>query len=247
MNIAILSDLHIDQREVSIYDDLENFVKNNKDVSLYLHAGDITNTVDYSIYNKVNRILENNDINQVIYVKGNHDYYCADFSPGQMNDRYVHTKYLGDNTYLLYVTLWTNYFNGDPLEMFYTKKALADFLYIKDWTVEKQIEMFEFQKKDLFKIIDEDLPKNAKILIMTHHAPSVLSIGKDFYSSSINGSFVNQLENEILDRPQIKLWVHGHVHQDVDEKLGECRIIAHPRGYYSEKNNKDYKPLVIEI
>jgi hypothetical protein len=38
----------------------------------------------------------------------------------------------------------------------------------------------------------------------------------------------------MLDRPQIKLWTHGHTHHPFDYVIGECRVVCNPRGYHQE-------------
>jgi hypothetical protein len=39
------------------------------------------------------------------------------------------------------------------------------------------------------------------------------------------------LSEFILDRPQIKLWTHGHVHNVNDYMIGDTRVVSNPRGY----------------
>jgi hypothetical protein len=35
----------------------------------------------------------------------------------------------------------------------------------------------------------------------------------------------------ILERPQIKLWTHGHTHEEFDYMIGSTRVVCNPRGY----------------
>ena len=47
----------------------------------------------------------------------------------------------------------------------------------------------------------------------------------------MNGGYVSDLSNLILDNPQIKYWLHGHTHQQVDYMVGETRVMCNARGY----------------
>jgi Icc-related predicted phosphoesterase len=47
----------------------------------------------------------------------------------------------------------------------------------------------------------------------------------------MNGGYASNLENLILDNPQIHAWIHGHIHQRQDYQIGGCRVVANPRGY----------------
>jgi hypothetical protein len=47
----------------------------------------------------------------------------------------------------------------------------------------------------------------------------------------MNGCYHSSLEEFILDRPQIKLWTHGHTHYAFDYVIGDTRIVCNPRGY----------------
>lgn len=47
----------------------------------------------------------------------------------------------------------------------------------------------------------------------------------------MNGAYASKLEEFILDRPQIKLWTHGHTHNEWDYMIGDTRIFCNPRGY----------------
>lgn len=85
--------------------------------------------------------------------------------------------------------------------------------------------------------------KNTKkdVIVLTHFAPSIKSIGKkylnkpDYYSqpgSSLNAVYANDLEDFIKDNPRIKYWIHGHVHEGFDYNIEQCRVICSPMGYY---------------
>lgn len=87
-----------------------------------------------------------------------------------------------------------------------------------------------------------------KIVVVTHHAPSEKSIAPIFETSKTNASYANNLENFILEHPNIKLWCHGHIHTTSDYMIGDCRVVCNPRGYEKwESDNNFNSRLIIEI
>jgi hypothetical protein len=52
----------------------------------------------------------------------------------------------------------------------------------------------------------------------------------------------------ILDNPQIKYFSHGHTHSSFRYKIGECRVVCNPRGYFPMEINPNFDPnFEIEI
>ena len=49
----------------------------------------------------------------------------------------------------------------------------------------------------------------------------------------------SNLDNFILDNPQIKLWTHGHTHEDFDYRIGSTRVVCNPRGYDGYEDRAD--------
>ena len=65
-------------------------------------------------------------------------------------------------------------------------------------------------------------------VVITHHAPHLASIHARFAGSPLNGAFVSDL-TELVEQPD--LWLHGHVHDSFDYRVGRCRVVCNPRGY----------------
>ena len=45
-----------------------------------------------------------------------------------------------------------------------------------------------------------------------------------------------------MDNPNMKLWIHGHVHNNFDYMIGDTRVICNPRGYEMYQENFEFKP-----
>ena len=74
------------------------------------------------------------------------------------------------------------------------------------------------------------------IIIITHHAPSPHSIAPQYQGDLLNAAFTSDLNEFIINNPNIRLWCHGHTHVPFDYILGETRVVCSPFGYYNENN-----------
>ena len=206
---------------------------------------------------------------KVIYIKGNHEHYHNTF---ETTHEWI-AKILPDNVYFLEnesveidgvyfwaATMWTDMHKGCPITMETVQNGLNDFRLIR-YEHSKQIQNYWTSKftarcamqeqrnsvQQLTKFLAEH--KDDKIVVITHHAPSVKSVNpkyiEDYY---LNGGYHNQLEELIMDNPQIKLFVHGHMHDPVLYYLGETLVACNPRGYAGyEKQAENYAQKEIDL
>jgi len=81
-----------------------------------------------------------------------------------------------------------------------------------------------------------DLP----FVVVGHHAPSKASTHPRYKDEfQLNGAYSSDLTEFILDRRQIKLWVHGHTHDAYDYMVGTTRVVCNPRGYLGHEERAD--------
>jgi predicted phosphodiesterase len=79
-----------------------------------------------------------------------------------------------------------------------------------------------------------------KFVVVGHHAPSKLSTHPRYADEVImNGGYSTALDEFIMDHPQIKLWTHGHTHENFDYMIGSTRIVCNPRGYDGYEDRAD--------
>lgn len=101
------------------------------------------------------------------------------------------------------------------------------------------------------KELDAVLEKhnNMPTVVVGHHAPSKASTHPRYKSEvMMNGAYSTNLDNFILDRRQIKLWTHGHTHEDFDYMIGTTRVVCNPRGYDGYEDRADnFKLKYVEI
>ena len=88
-----------------------------------------------------------------------------------------------------------------------------------------------------------------KYVVVGHHAPSKLSTKPQYEDDvMVNGAYSSDLNQFIMDRPQIKMWTHGHTHHEFDYMIGTTRIVCNPRGYDAYEHQADiFKLKTIEV
>lgn len=82
-------------------------------------------------------------------------------------------------------------------------------------------------------------------VIVTHHAPHWDSVLPRYRSDPVTGAFVSDLSG-LIETHQPEVWIHGHVHNSSDYRIGATRVLANPHGYGSE-NAAFNGELVIDI
>ena len=201
----------------------------------------------------------------VVYVAGNHEFYHGEFHRGIEHLREECAKF--PNIYflerdiqfidgVLFVggTLWTYMNRGDPLTLHAIGDMMNDFRVIRNdehgYTKLRPAHAMDRYRKTVEYIKQMvDANGDRKCVVVGHHAPSFQSIGEQYKNDTLmNGGYASDLSEFILDRPQIKLWTHGHMHQTFDYMIGGTRVVCNPRGYESHGEVSGWDPdILIEI
>lgn len=205
----------------------------------------------------------------VVYVAGNHEFYGSDLATTmallrqeaegstvrvleQEEWRHGGVRFLG-------CTLWSDYRLYDSPEqraqgLAQATELLRDFSCIgvapdfpdrftpalSQWLFDQSVAWLEQRFAE---------PFDGPTVVVTHFAPTRASIAQRFAGSPLNACFVSDLEARIL-RWQPQLWLHGHVHDSFDYRVGATRVVANPRGYARggvEENTQFAPGLLIEV
>ncbi|MDM0018032.1 metallophosphoesterase [Variovorax saccharolyticus] len=182
----------------------------------------------------------------VLYLCGNHELYgggawervrkavqrAAAGTSVQVLERDV-TEFHGVR--ILGCTLWTDYRldgkNAQSEAMAYAHRALNDHRLIstsdgRAFTPLDALRDHELSRAWLEKELDH--PYSGRTVVITHHAPHPNSIHPQYSGSKLNAGFASNLTPLV---EQADLWLHGHVHNSFDYRVGRCRVVANPRGY----------------
>jgi len=245
MKVALASDIHLEFGTVSL--------QNKGKADVLILSGDICLANSFTEKNKQFFSECSKNFPHVIYIMGNHEHYHGDIDLSQnllkenleeFENVYVlekETKVINDYTFVC-GTLWTDLNKNDPITVQHIASVMNDYVTIrKSGSKLKVQDTYNEHLKtlDYFRSII-DANKNAKYVVVGHHAPSRLSI-KPRYENDMwtNGAYSSDLSEFILERPQIKLWTHGHTHDVFDYVIGETRIACNPRGYIGYERRAD--------
>jgi len=254
VQVAFASDLHLDFGDIN-----QEFFDPPADVLIL--AGDI---IEARRAHKQYEFWKNCSENfaHVLYVPGNHEYYSGAL-PSDEDKLRAATEVFGNihvvqNETLVYnnvafigTTLWTDIGKGDPIGKYHAPMLMADYKVIReskngyrklrvDTTIGLHIKAVDFIKKELKKHEDKIC------VVFTHHGPSHLSIHESYKDDKYgNMNYVSDLSDLMLDHPNLKHWIHGHVHNLFSYKIGECNVHVNPRGYPGERPSHlpPFRPL----
>ena len=269
MKIAICSDLHLEFGTISL--------ENTENADVLILSGDICvakdlmNKDNNDFLDRFGRseawhtfFQECSDrFPHVLYIMGNHEHYHGDFlnTIGDLRSRlnYLHNLHILDkeqiairDTIFIGGTLWTDMNNEDPITLMHMKGMMNDFRcvmnginsrFLPEDAVIDHREMLSYIRMMVEGKWDQ------KFVVVGHHAPSKMSTHPRYQKEEImNGGYSTELSEFIMDHPQIKLWTHGHTHEDFDYMIGSTRIVCNPRGYDGYENRADkFKLKFVEI
>lgn len=247
MRIHIISDLHLE---------FAPFVMPNVAADVRIIAGDL-----HPSLGGINWLLENSTKLPTIYVLGNHEFYGQKIP--NLTQK-IKDAARGSNIYVLEndavelegvlffgATLWTDFaLHGDPvLSQVAAQTTMTDFKRIRlspTYRRFRPMDSRQFHAQTILTLAQElEKNPNKKVVVITHHAPSARSIAKWRMSDPLNPAYASNLDDFIASSA-IGYWIHGHIHTKSDYLIGNCRVLANPRGYPGEVT--EFAPdLVVDV
>ncbi|MFZ9346775.1 MAG: metallophosphoesterase [Burkholderiaceae bacterium] len=184
----------------------------------------------------------------VLYVPGNHEFYDTAIdvhlakikaaAEGTAMVVLARDEYVTQGVRFLGCTLWTDYLlmgsGGRQLAaMLACEARIADHRKImgvkkmgQGFSAQQAYELHLEERAWLESKLNE--PFNGKTVVITHHAPSRGSVHPRFRGDPCNSAFVSDLEGLV---EKADFWIHGHVHDTFDYKVGNCRVMTNPGSY----------------
>lgn len=248
MKLYISSDLHIE---------FEAFHPPAFDVDIVILAGDIHVKDKGFAWAK-----ETFPDKPVLYILGNHEYYGKAY-PKHVND--LKEKAKGTNVHILEneaieiggvrflgCTLWTDFrLLGDPRMAGYeATQKMTDYRKIRISPSFRKLRSIDTagihaQSCDWLKHEVQKKEGCTKIVI-THHAPSPRSIPESCREDILSAAYASNLD-DFIEKSDVKLWIHGHLHWQSDYCIGNTRVICNPRGYPKEANEAFIPDFTLEV
>jgi len=261
MKIHLASDLHLDIHT------LPKGVPVNWRGGVLLLAGDTCETRSLKnpyVVEDLARICAAYD--QVFTVTGNHEYYNGDINLDEdlFKQRTAHIPNLRllqkesvdlGSVKLIAATLWTDLNKGDPFVKGQGRMLLNDYRRIDNApsTPYNHNPVLTTQDtclihKDHLNFITEEILSSDKCIVMTHHAPILEHINRKrggYVSNDVTGFFYcSDLSQLILDNTnKIKLWAHGHTHEEKQTWVDKTLVATNARGY----SPFEFEPMEINI
>lgn len=197
----------------------------------------------------------------VLYVLGNHEYY-GHAIPKLSNK--LREKALGSNVHILEndkfeidgfkflgCTLWTDFklFGEANIARQEAQLWMNDYDKIRVAPKFRKLRAVDTQilHSKSIRWIESELDDNPqKTIVITHHAPSRQSLLKGSDLDLLNAAYASALDELIINSGAI-LWIHGHIHESRNYKIGNTRIVSNPRGYSFEESPSFCREFIVEV
>lgn len=207
-------------------------------------AGDITNYKQHNLdmLDELCRRYED-----VIMVMGNHEHYGGKF-PLTYNRLDIA---LPDNVYLLeneLVEINGQRFLGcslwswmNEVDQYFAKIRMNDYKVIRNgphhspWL--RKLNPLETVATHMQSALWLENNVSEGDIVITHHAPSFKSCNPDYVG---NTAYATDLSDIMLDTNPA-YWIHGHLHEAVNYKIGNTTVTSNPMGYYESNSTSNFK------
>ena len=248
MKIHILSDIH---------NNFEAFQPPGNDAEVVILAGDIDVKGRSVVW--MERFFHGK---VVLFVLGNHEFYSKaiprEIEKAKEKARGTSIHVLENDSFRLDdveffgCTFWTDFMLPGQKEVaaFEAEQKMNDYRYIKMSPAFRRLRTADtaaFHSRSrswLLKAVKESDCR--KKVIITHHAPSALSLPRESASNVLSNAYASN-EDTLVKELEADLWVHGHIHQGCDYRIGKTRIVSNPKGYPGEAATEFNPDLVVEI
>ena len=252
MKINVMSDLHLEFPDAQM---------DPGTADVLILAGDICTAESFvmrSVIDLKSRYLEFFEkcvegYDRVFYVMGNHEHYNFFYDetekvlrenlPEGITLLHNQSEYY-NGVHFVGATMWTDFDNGNEEIMKTSQNCMNDYncVYHKDTMnrlTPKETLKDHHNTVEWFQQVVPTL-KQGPVVMITHHAPSLLSFRCGYREESAMPAYVSDQEKFIRDNNNIMMWVHCHIHETNDYMVGQCRVVSNPRGYCGYQLNETF-------
>ena len=202
----------------------------------------------------------------VLFIPGNHEYDALDIDEAQAQLKAVcqrlgiiwldrQTLHVGQVRFIG-TTLWTDFdaLTAPKELMTVAMKKRAKALSAANFHL-KKAQMLRSGMPFLAENVREEglqcqawlqaalaVPHAGQTVVVTHFAPSLKSHDPHYGLQPGTAGFCNALDHLL---PQADLWLHGHLHCQLDYRVGRCRVVANPLGYARKNEQVGFAPQLL--
>ena len=199
---------------------------------------------------------------KVFLIAGNHEYYDSDKYGSHtmeeinsmiqsiiVNHKLENVTFL-NNSYELYndvlfvgTTLWSKIPSMNMNDIC----LMNDFKQIQGLTYDTynllHIKSCSFIEDTLAMVKKEDIYKDVKIVMMTHHLPSFNLIDEKHAYSDTNCFYASKCDKYFVE--PIKAWIYGHTHTPNKTIINNIKFVCNPKGYPNENTIVKYETVEV--
>lgn len=269
MKIALASDLHLEFRPIVL--------NNTENAEVLVLAGDICTVKHYHSNPELGQAYHeffkncSEQFPHVVYVIGNHEHYNYQFNLTVQDLKYKLAEFKNihvldnetfevENKTFIGATLWTDMNGSDPMTMGAAQFAMPDFRIVKyfdgtnyykynpEQSVKEHKRSVDYIKHVIRNCNDKDNYLERDVIVVTHHCPSPRSCAPHYKNEVLmNGAFNSNLDYMMEMADNVKMWIHGHTHDEFDYRIGITRVICNPRGYPKENQHDNFKLKFVDV
>jgi Icc-related predicted phosphoesterase len=239
MQAIIFSDLHFEFHP----DHGRELIETLADAEVAICAGDLSNA--QGLANALRLLCARYP--SVIFVAGNHEFYGGRVDEvrqllQELTVELPNLHYLENSM----CEIEGRKFIGSTLWFRPTTETDRLANYINDFQlIENAQSAIYAENAKAIQFLEENVTSDT--IVVTHHLPTLQCVHPKYAGSPINCFFVCDVE-ELIQRAQPPVWVHGHTHSSNYFQLGKTTIICNPFGYANHEENPGFRPdLLVEI
>jgi len=243
MRFQVLSDIHLEFYKE--YPGLTHFINDQNAADCLCLCGDIGDPHSPH-YKRFLTECVDAPYAYVFIIAGNHEFYnchmqrvhnkIRELCKEVGNEKLVYLNNTcfdlpNTNIRVFGATLWSKITEEQALDV---RCFIADFRCIKEWDIDENNAKHEKSLKGLAVELST-LPAGKKLIVMSHHAPSLLCGNPIHVDSPISSAFKSDLYDLIASNThKIAVWMYGHDHHTMIFPIKDTILVSNQVGYPGE-------------
>lgn len=138
-------------------------------------------------------------------------------------------------------TLWTDFEGRSQVSLDGVRRRMGEYFFVKtlnpsDGTMtkfqpERALQAHDAALAALRRELDRPVP--SPLVVVTHHAPSLLGLDRKHAGNGLDGAYASRLDAVIESLANVPVWVHGHTHVARSYRIGTTMVRSNALGFAS--------------